>query len=111
MSAEVFGKQKVDLLKKAKAILYPTQWPEPFGLAPVEANACGTPAIVFNNGAMPEVIQHGITGFICNTEADMIATVKKISELSSQCIYESAYKRFNHLHISKQYYDYYESLM
>ncbi|MBI59874.1 hypothetical protein CL657_01495 [bacterium] len=108
---EVFGKQKVDLLKKAKAILYPTQWPEPFGLAPVEANACGTPAIVFNNGAMPEVIQHGITGFICNTEADMIATVKKIPELSSQCIYESAYKRFNHLHISKQYYDYYESLM
>ena len=108
---EVAGNKKVSLLKKAKALLYPTQWPEPFGLAPVEANACGTPAIVFNNGAMPEVIQHGVTGFVCNSEADMIASIKQISKLTSQRIYDSAYKRFNHHYISSQYYEYYKSLV
>ena len=66
------------LFKKSKALLFPIQWKEAFGLVMIEAMACGTPVIAFNKGAVPEVIKHGKTGFIVKNEKEMIKAVKKI---------------------------------
>jgi glycosyltransferase involved in cell wall biosynthesis len=70
--AEVLGEitqgQKVDLLRRAKAVLFPIDWPEPFGLVMTEAGACGTPVIATPRGSVPEVIVDGETGFIVSVE-------------------------------------------
>ena len=61
---EITQEEKVDLLRRAKAVLFPIDWPEPFGLVMIEAMACGTPVIAWGCGAVPEVIDHGSSGFI-----------------------------------------------
>jgi glycosyltransferase involved in cell wall biosynthesis len=70
--AEVLGEipqqQKVDLLQRAKAVLFPIDWPEPFGLVMTESMACGTPVIATPRGSVPEVIEDGVTGWIVSVE-------------------------------------------
>lgn len=66
------------LYQDAKALLFPIQWEEPFGMVMIEAMACGTPVIAFNRGSVPEVIKDGETGFIVKNEREMVATIKKI---------------------------------
>jgi glycosyltransferase involved in cell wall biosynthesis len=68
--------------QKAKALLTPVQWEEPFGLTTIEAMSCGTPVISFNRGAAPEIIENGKTGFVVNTTAEMIDAVDKIDKIS-----------------------------
>jgi glycosyltransferase involved in cell wall biosynthesis len=67
---EVGGTEKDEFLGRASALLFPIDWPEPFGLVMAEALACGTPVIAWNNGSVPEVIEHGKTGFIIEGIAD-----------------------------------------
>ncbi len=74
-------KQKNDLYKNALAKLAPLQWHEPFGLTIVEAQACGTPVIALNKGAAKELIIEGITGYVVNTEEEMVEAVKKVGLL------------------------------
>lgn len=71
------------LLSKAKALLFPIQWEEPFGLAMIEAMACGTPVIAFKRGSVPEIIKDGETGFICPPDDPgcMVKAIKKINEM------------------------------
>lgn len=69
------------ILRKAKAFIVPLQWEEPFGIAIVEAMACGTPVITFNRGSAPEVVVDGKTGFIVNTEKEMIRAIKNIEDI------------------------------
>ena len=66
---------------KAKAILVPIQWEEPFGLVMVEAMACGTPVIAFNRGSVPEVVVDGKTGFIVNTVEEMAEAAKRVDQI------------------------------
>jgi glycosyltransferase involved in cell wall biosynthesis len=70
--AEIYGEitheEKVDLLQRAKAVLFPIDWPEPFGLVMTEAMACGTPVIATPRGSTPEVIDEGVTGWIVSVE-------------------------------------------
>jgi glycosyltransferase involved in cell wall biosynthesis len=61
---EVDERQKQDFLGNAMAVLVPIDWPEPFGLVMIEAMACGTPVIAWRRGSVPELIEHGVTGFI-----------------------------------------------
>lgn len=68
---EVPHDEKVRLLANASCTLFPIRWNEPFGLVMVESLACGTPVLAFREGAAPEVIEHGRTGFICDDETDM----------------------------------------
>jgi glycosyltransferase involved in cell wall biosynthesis len=77
---EVWGKEKSDFLRNAKALLFPISWEEPFGLVMVEAMACGTPVIAFRRGSVPEVVKDGETGFIVEPgDIDaMVEAVKKI---------------------------------
>jgi glycosyltransferase involved in cell wall biosynthesis len=72
---------KVDLLGRARALLFPIDWPEPFGLVMTEAMACGTPVITCPLGAAPEVVTDGITGFICSTPSQMVDAVAAATEL------------------------------
>ncbi|MBI4122555.1 MAG: glycosyltransferase family 4 protein [Parcubacteria group bacterium] len=72
------GNRRFAFLKKAKALLFPIQWDEPFGLVMIEAMACGTPVLAFKRGSVPEVIKNGVTGFIVRNEREMAASVKKL---------------------------------
>ncbi len=78
---EVDEKGKDDLLRGAHAMLFPIDWPEPFGLAMVEAMATGTPVIAMDRGAVPEIVVHGKTGFVCNSVEEMVDAVDLVSGL------------------------------
>ena len=73
------GKQ--DLLGHALALLFPIDWPEPFGLVMIEANACGTPVIAWRNSSTPEVIREGVSGFLVTSIEEAIATVGRLEQL------------------------------
>jgi glycosyltransferase involved in cell wall biosynthesis len=75
---EVGHKEKIKLLKNAKALLFPIQWEEPFGLVMIEAMACGTPVIAFRRGSVPEIVKDGKTGFIVNNVGEAVNALKKI---------------------------------
>ena len=79
---EINEMQKPDFLSGAHALLFPIDWPEPFGLVMIEAMACGTPVITFERGSVPEVIEDGVTGFITRDEADAVRAVRRLGELS-----------------------------
>jgi glycosyltransferase involved in cell wall biosynthesis len=72
---EVPHEQKVKLLAEARCTLFPIRWNEPFGLVILESMACGTPVLAFDEGATPEIIEHGKTGFICHDETDMAEAI------------------------------------
>ncbi|MGQ0433709.1 MAG: glycosyltransferase family 4 protein [Microthrixaceae bacterium] len=78
---EVDGSAKLELLGGAHALLNPIRWPEPFGLVMIEALACGTPVLAFPEGAAPEIVEHGRSGFLCNDEAEMVAAIRRVADL------------------------------
>ncbi|MDI6817584.1 MAG: glycosyltransferase family 4 protein [Actinomycetota bacterium] len=78
---EVEHTAKVELYRRAECVLFPIQWPEPFGLVMIESMACGTPVIAIRNGSVPEVIQDGKTGFIVEDEDGMVDAVAHIGEI------------------------------
>jgi len=78
---EITLAEKADLMSRARAVLFPIQWSEPFGLVMAEANACGTPVLAFARGAAPEVIADGVTGFLANDMDEICAAVSRIDEI------------------------------
>ena len=91
----VTGRAKLDLLQSSCALLVPAQWDEPFGLVLIEAMACGTPVIGTNRGALPEIIEHGRTGFICRTEEEMVEAIDALDQLSPQACREHVERHFD----------------
>ncbi len=77
---------KVELLQNATALINPIQWSEPFGLVMLEAMACGTPVITTSRGAAPEIVEHGISGFITDSTADMVEAVERVDELNRDVV-------------------------
>ncbi|MEK7552035.1 MAG: glycosyltransferase family 4 protein [Patescibacteria group bacterium] len=88
-------KKKNELYKNALATLAPIRWQEPFGLTIVESQACGTPVISFRNGAAPEIIDHGNTGFVVENEEQMIEAVSKIKTIDRKKCREWVEKNFS----------------
>jgi glycosyltransferase involved in cell wall biosynthesis len=78
---EVDHDTKVELYKRARCTLFPIQWPEPFGLVMIESLACGTPVIAMRHGSVPEVIEHGRTGFIVETVDEMVEATRHLDEI------------------------------
>lgn len=76
---------KNDLLSKARALLFPIEWEEPFGLVMIEAMACGTPVLAFAGGAVEEIVQNGVNGWICRDVADMTAHIRDLDLRSDAC--------------------------
>ncbi|MGQ0744427.1 MAG: glycosyltransferase family 4 protein [Acidimicrobiales bacterium] len=79
---EVDHEEKLRLLAGARATLFPIRWPEPFGLVMIESLACGTPVLAFGEGAVPEVIEHGDTGFVCADIGGMAEALARVDTLS-----------------------------
>ena len=78
---EVGGGAKAELLAGAAALLNPIRWPEPFGLVMIEAMACGTPVISFPSGSAPEVVDEGVTGFLCADEDAMVEAIGRVDTI------------------------------
>jgi glycosyltransferase involved in cell wall biosynthesis len=78
---EISHEEKVDLLRRAKAVLFPIDWPEPFGLVMIEAMACGTPVIATPRGSVPEVIEDGVTGWIVDVDDYPREAVERLTRL------------------------------
>lgn len=77
----VNGKQKLDFISRAKALLWPIDWEEPFGMAPIEAMATGTPVVAYRRGAVPEMIFHGVNGFIADTPEEFKEYMLRVDEI------------------------------
>ncbi len=91
---EISETEKQQFLGGALALLFPVDWPEPFGLVMVEALACGTPVIARPFGSVPEVLRHGVTGFIGSTLEELVGSVNKIRDISRQRCREEFESRF-----------------
>jgi glycosyltransferase involved in cell wall biosynthesis len=91
---EVDDRDKGKLLREALAFLHPVDWPEPFGLAMLEAMACGTPVIARRRGSIPEVVDHGLTGFIFDHDEEAISLLKKALPISRRRCRQQFEQRF-----------------
>src|SRR5579872_407161 len=91
---EVDETKKQSLLAGAAALLFPINWPEPFGLVMIEAMACGTPVIAYRAGSVPEVVEHGVTGFIVETESEAVQAVNDISRIDRRRVRARFEERF-----------------
>src|SRR6201988_3292115 len=83
---EIGDSEKSDFLSGAIGLLLPIDWPEPFGLVMIEAMACGTPVIGYNRGSVPEIVEHGVTGFIVEDELSAITSVHHLVHLSREVV-------------------------
>lgn len=83
---ELVQREKNEFLGKAKALLFPIDWPEPFGLVMIEALACGTPVIAWRRGSVPEVLADGLTGYIVASIPEAVTAVRRLEQLNrSEC--------------------------
>jgi glycosyltransferase involved in cell wall biosynthesis len=100
---EISDRQKDEFLGNAYALLFPIDWPEPFGLVMIEAMACGTPVIAYEGGAVAEVIEQGRTGFIVTELEDAIDAVRRVPDLSRARCREVFEKRFTVTRMARDY--------
>lgn len=91
---EVNEREKDDLLGKAYAYLFPIDWPEPFGLTMAEAMATGTPVVAMRAGSVPEVVEHGVTGFVCQSLRELIEAVPQVARLDRHACRAHIEQRF-----------------
>src|SRR5436309_10788193 len=110
LTGEVNDETKRQFLADAAALLFPIDWPEPFGLVMIEAMACGTPVIAFKSGSVPEVIDDGITGFVVPGEAEAIEAIGRLSELDRRQVRRHFEKRFTTKRMAQEYLRHYEAL-
>jgi len=108
---EISDNEKAEFLSGAACLLAPANWPEPFGLVLIEAMACGCPAIAFHAGAMPEVIEDGVTGFIVDDEPGAIGAAAQLSKLSRPAIRRRFEQRFTARRMAQDYLAVYRELI
>ncbi len=108
---EVGDERKAELLGGARALLFPVDWPEPFGLVMIEAFACGTPVIAYDCGAIPEVVQHGVTGFVVHSQEEAIAAARGIDAIERHRCREAFERRFTADRMAARYVQVYQALI
>jgi glycosyltransferase involved in cell wall biosynthesis len=108
---EVNERTKQSFLANASALLFPIDWPEPFGLAMIEAMACGTPVIAFRRGSVPEVIDDGVTGFIVDDEQEGLQAIKRLSDLDRSRVRAGFERRFTARRMAEDYVRHYYLLL
>jgi glycosyltransferase involved in cell wall biosynthesis len=108
---EIAEHQKSEFLGNAAALLFPIAWREPFGLVMIEAMACGTPVVAFDNGSVPEVLEDGVTGFIVRSEAQASDALRNIQALDRNRIRAEFDSRFTAQHMAQNYLKLYARLI
>src|SRR5262245_59440421 len=108
---EVGGAAKDEFLGRAAALLFPIDWPEPFGLVMIEALACGTPVIAFRRGSVPEVLEDGATGFVVENVDEAVAAVGRLGELSRRRCRRAFEERFSARRMADDYLRIYRRLI
>ena len=104
---EIGDADKSAFLGGAEALLFPIEWPEPFGLVMIEAMACGTPVIGYNFGSVPEVIDEGVTGFAVDGHAQAVASIDAARRLDRRVIRRRFERRFSATAMARTYLDLY----
>jgi glycosyltransferase involved in cell wall biosynthesis len=100
---EIDDRSKQEFLGNAAALLFPICWPEPFGLVMIEAMACATPVIAFNHGAVPEILEDGLTGFVVGTVEEAAAAVGRLDLLFRPSIRSRFEERFSARAMAREY--------
>jgi Glycosyltransferase len=108
---EIGEADKEEFLGNAHALLFPIDWPEPFGLVMIESMACGTPVIAYRNGSVPEVMEEGHSGFIVEEFDDAVEAVRRVPELSRARCREIFEQRFTAPRMARDYVDAYARLI
>jgi len=108
---DLSGQAKLDFLAGAKALLFPIQWDEPFGMAPIEALACGTPVVAMARGALPEIIQHGVNGFLAHTTREFMQYMRRVDEIDPVVCRRSVEERFSAHHMAREYLQRYKTIL
>jgi glycosyltransferase involved in cell wall biosynthesis len=107
---EIGDAEKSGFLGDAAALLFPVDWPEPFGLAMIEAMACGTPVVAWRRGSVPEVGDNGVTGFVVASEDEAVAAVHRVSGLDRRRVRTVFERRFTATVMARNYVDLYRRL-
>jgi glycosyltransferase involved in cell wall biosynthesis len=107
---EINDAQKPDFLGKAKALLFPISWPEPFGLVMIEAMACGTPVVAFRSGSVPEVMEDGLTGYVVDDVDGAVAACARLDRLFRPSVRSRFEERFSVRAMALEYVKIYERL-
>ena len=108
---EINEQEKNAFLGEAYALLLPIDWPEPFGLVMIEAMACGTPVVAYRHGSVPEVVDHGVTGFIVDGIEDAAAAVQQIDSINRRTCRQVFEERFSARRMARDYATVYEQLI
>ena len=108
---EISEAEKTEFLGNAHALLFPIDWPEPFGLVMIEAMACGTPVIAFKRGSVPEVIDNGVSGFVVEDELSAVAALKRLDTLPREQVRAAFEARFTSKVMAQNYVKSYEELL
>jgi glycosyltransferase involved in cell wall biosynthesis len=108
---EIDERRKPKFLGEALALLFPIDWPEPFGVAMIEAMACGTPVLAFRNGSIPEVIDEGITGYAADSIEEAIGMIDNLLALDRARVRRRFEQRFTARRMAHDYVKIYESLL
>jgi glycosyltransferase involved in cell wall biosynthesis len=108
---EVGGTQKFDLLARARGLLNPIRWAEPFGLVMIEALGCGTPVLSYRHGSVPEIVDHGVTGFLCDHRDEMATAIHRVDELDRKACRSVVEHRFSTERMVGDHLDLFQSLL
>jgi glycosyltransferase involved in cell wall biosynthesis len=108
---EIGESDKAGFLGGAAALLFPIDWPEPFGLVMIEAMACGTPVIAFRRGSVPEIVEEGVSGFVVDTIEEAVAAVGRIASLDRAEVRAQFERRFTAERMARGYLDIYRKLL
>ena len=108
---EISEAKKSAFLSAASALILPIDWPEPFGLVLIEAMACGTPVIAFNRGAVPEILEDGVTGWIVQGVDEAVAAARRLQDFSAKAVRTEFERRFTARRMASDYAAVYRSLI
>lgn len=108
---EIDESEKQDFLGNAAALLFMIEWPEPFGLAMIEAMACATPVIARRCGSIAEVVDHGVSGFVCDDEDEAVDAIGRLDTLRREVVRETFERRFSVARMARDYLTAYREVM